>query len=515
MWKERDTPASPLTTRALWAAVAASALALVVFASFALPEVKNPLATFDWNVFPVAGAKDVREAPDILFQSSSSSAPSACGISPTLLSEFGGKHNFRLSQVHLGSGYRMQRVLAKAARGEKIRVAVLGGSVSLGHGTDPKTGQRNKYGAVPVEEQWHQYVRRYFEEIAGVAPEFVLGAKAATDSSFFEWCWATLIGTEVDLVLVEMAVNDEFSSGMDSSENLLRSLLQLDTKPAVIYADTFALRSGAAQATLLNGQDLQNSLASYYDVPQISARPALLPAMIRHPELKKPLFLGDVRHGSAKLHRFLGSMIVGYLQEERCRGEEAAWWADEGKKERRVRQEKRQDGEGEGEVEAFEWPGTEGLGEVPRVKMNEGWDANVSHATEPPTCSLAGVDLKPVNESKDWVLFNWKYSKYYYETTIANSEEVVFEGEVREGAQGRLAVSFLRSRQYNLGKARCTVGTQNAVLDGYWGSSTSVAQTTVVAKGLPPGRHRVSCRTLPVQKGDTGTAFRIMGVMTI
>ncbi|GAA5827032.1 hypothetical protein JCM11251_002213 [Rhodosporidiobolus azoricus] len=514
MWKDRDTPSSPLiTTRALWTGVVASAVALVVFASFALPEVKNPLATFEWNVFPASTpARDVQETPDILFQSSPSPSRS-CGISPSLLSEFGGKHNFRLSQVHLGSGYRMQRVLAKASRGEKIRMAVLGGSVSLGHGTDPKTGHRNKYGAVPSEEQWHTYVREYFREIAGVEPEFILGAKAATDSSFFEWCWATLIGTEVDLVLVEMAVNDDFSSGMDSSENLLRSLLQLDTKPAVIYADTFALRSGAAQATLLNGQDLQNSLASYYDVPQISARPALLPAMIRNPELKAPLFLGDVRHGSAKLHRFLGSMIVGYLQEERCRGQEALWWADQ------KRKEKRQEGEvvaeAETNMEGFVWPGMEALGQVPRVKMNEGWDAEVSHATRPPTCSLAGVDLKPVNETKDWVLFNWKYSKYYYETTVANSEEVIFEAEVREGAQGRLAVSYLRSRQYNLGKARCSVGDQTAVLEGYWGSSTSVAQTTVVAKGLPPGRHRVSCRTLPVKKGETGTAFRVMGVMTV
>lgn len=50
-----------------------------------------------------------------------------CGISAELQSEFG-TENFRLSQVHVGSGYRMRQVLAKAARGEKLTVGVLGGS---------------------------------------------------------------------------------------------------------------------------------------------------------------------------------------------------------------------------------------------------------------------------------------------------------------------------------------------------------------------------------------------------
>jgi hypothetical protein len=45
-----------------------------------------------------------------------------------------------------------------------------------------------------------------------------------------------------------------------------------------------------------------------------------------------------------------------------------------------------------------------------QVKMSEPWDAQVSHATKPPVCLTAGGALKPVNESKDWTLFNWKYS---------------------------------------------------------------------------------------------------------
>ncbi|GAA5899107.1 hypothetical protein JCM5296_005746 [Sporobolomyces johnsonii] len=466
----------------------------------ALP-ITNPLATLDWNALRLNGDSSLWTSvasgdEKLVFQDDSASSASCCSIDSDLVGEFG-RHNIRLSQAHVGSGYRVQKVLEKAARGEKLRIGLLGGSVSLGHGTNPTTGQRNQYGAVPYEQQWHQVVYQYLNRTFPLSHTFLMGAKAATTSDFFEWCWATLIGTELDLVMIEIAVNDDFTAPgtFDSSENLLRSLLSLPSAPAVLYVDSFSLVSGSGNPTLLNGQDAHNSLASYYDVPEISARPALLTAMIRDPALVGPLFNGDKRHGSAKLHRFLGSMVVAYLQQERCRLDEPA--------------------EGE-QLPGGEWPGKEGLGQIPKVKMNERWNAPGSHATQPPTCKVAGNGLEPVSESKDWTLFTWRYSKFYYETTVADSSEIVFEAEVRDGGLGQLAVSYLRSRQYNLGKASCAVGKQKAViLDGYWASSTSLAQTSIVAKGLPPGKHQVRCKTLPMPPGDTAATFRIMGVMTV
>lgn len=222
---------------------------------------------------------------------------------------------------------------------------------------------------MPVQEQWHQIVMRYLEEAFPTAEfHFRNGAKAATDSSFFEWCWTSLMyvapssilaakltlasrsGTDVDLVFIELAVNDDPNTSFSSSENLLRSLLQLDSQPAVVYVDTFSLYNTFAgkQQTLLSAQDIQSTLSPFYDVPQISARPALLPAMIRDHSLKKPWFLGDERHGSTRLHRFLGSMVVGYLMEERCRVEELALEAGEG----------------------GDWPSRAALGAVPQVRIS-------------------------------------------------------------------------------------------------------------------------------------------------
>lgn len=119
--------------------------------------------------------------------------------------------------------------------------------------------------------------------------------------------------------MIEMAVNDDYETSFDSSETLLRSLLLLESRPAVIYVDSFSPLTASARPSILNAQDIQSTLSPFYDVAQISARPALLPAMIADPALAKPFFLGDQRHASARVHRFLGSMLVGYLMEERCR----------------------------------------------------------------------------------------------------------------------------------------------------------------------------------------------------
>lgn len=106
-------------------------------------------------------------------------------------------------------------------------------------------------------------------------------------------------------------------------------------------------------------------------------------------------------------------------------------------------------------------------------------------------------------------------TEYYWETPKADSGEIAFEVVVDEGALGTVAISYLRSRSYNLGKAICVVEGHEAMLDGYWSRSTSLAQTTVVATGMIPGRYEVSCRTAPGGADPGRRAFRLMGVMSV
>lgn len=99
--------------------------------------------------------------------------------------------------------------------------------------------------------------------------------------------------------------------------------------------------------------------------------------------------------------------------------------------------------------------------------------------TVPPTCSIAGEGLTPSRPSPGWELFTWKIQKSYLETTTAGAE-IAFSVEVREGAIGDVAVSYFRSRQYDLGKVTCSVGDQSVEVDGHWEQAESVPQCVAV-----------------------------------
>lgn len=161
-------------------------------------------------------------------------------------------------------------------------------------------------------------------------------------------------GLDADLVLIELAVNDDFNPDtFASTESLLRSLLNLPNSPAVIFVDAFALQTARSQRMSLNGGDAHSHLAVRYDVPQISLRAAVLTAMMDEPGLVVPWFNHDTRHIAQPMHEMLGGMVTAYLQEERCRLARGGWAA-----ERRAWEAK----EGSGM-----WPSMRTLGQVPKV----------------------------------------------------------------------------------------------------------------------------------------------------
>lgn len=82
---------------------------------------------------PSAGALDDLEpvpgpATATVTATSFAAAPtSTCDVSPDILETYG-RHSVRLSRAHEGSGYRVQEFLRKLGRGERVQVAVIGGS---------------------------------------------------------------------------------------------------------------------------------------------------------------------------------------------------------------------------------------------------------------------------------------------------------------------------------------------------------------------------------------------------
>ncbi|TNY21977.1 hypothetical protein DMC30DRAFT_349685, partial [Rhodotorula diobovata] len=388
----------------------------------------------------------------------------ACAVNSTLLQTYG-RHALRLSRVHEGSGYRVQRALDRLERGEGIKAAVVGGSVSNGHGMS-SDGVPFVYGA--VKDTWHKVVSSWLNETYG-PQSFVNGAMAATDSSFFRYCWAERVRLgEVapDLVFVELDVNDVADeASRQNVEVLVRSILNLPNKPAVLFVGAFAL---------------------------ISLRGPLLPALMANHTLKTPWFNGDSRHIATPLHKALGDMVIAFLQEQRCLLDDADITLP-------------------GDSKGL-FVGADLVGEVPPVRhtrlMRDKWDATVVHPSAPPTCRIAGSTLEPASPSPNWSIYSFREVKTYLETTGAD-RTIDFDVNVQPGSAGEIGVGYLRSPQYHLGRAKCRVGSQEKVLDGNWTRKASLTEIDIVATGLPPGTHRLVCTTL-----DKGKAFRIATVVS-
>ncbi|GAA6044265.1 hypothetical protein JCM8097_004321 [Rhodosporidiobolus ruineniae] len=244
---------------------------------------------------------------------SSSRPSSTCSVDRSLVAEYGA-YNIKLSRVHEGSGWRVQRFMERLEEGRPVKVAVIGGSVSLGHGADT-AGHPAVYNAVP--ETWHYHIKNWINEQYG-EQDFVNGAIAATDASFFRFAWSDQVHLQEglpDLVLIELDVNNLYDDeARNATEMMLRSILQLPNQPAVIFVGAFAKMSQTGFGGLLNGGDMNMPLMAYYDVPGISVRGPLLPALFRNASLAEPYFRGDRMHITAPVHRMLGDMVIVYLQ---------------------------------------------------------------------------------------------------------------------------------------------------------------------------------------------------------
>lgn len=202
------------------------------------------------------------------------------------------------SVAHQASAIRLRRVFERIATGETITVAVLGGSISA-PAADLSAGHIVSY--VDVFFKWlqdHSFTN------SSQGHRLINGAIPATGSSYFRYCLEQTIGNDVDLVLVDMAVNDvggdvNAPGGLftkDSASNVivheeifLRRLLGLPSKPAVILVHFGWLREFS------NAQETLNTLASFYDVPAISYKNMLFgwlssPSIVHRATAKPHLF---------------------------------------------------------------------------------------------------------------------------------------------------------------------------------------------------------------------------------
>ena len=165
------------------------------------------------------------------------------------------------SLVSTGDLNRVWQVMAKAQRGEKITVAVIGGSITAGaKATKPGLRYGNRIAA---------WWRTSFPKTEIM---FVNAGIGATGSNFAALrAQRDLLSHNPDFVVVEYAVNDgNTQAAAETLEGLIRQILKQSNRPAVVQL--MMMHTGGG-----NAQEWHSKIGRHYNLPIISYRDALWP----------------------------------------------------------------------------------------------------------------------------------------------------------------------------------------------------------------------------------------------
>lgn len=124
-----------------------------------------------------------------------------------------------------GDTRRLAALMERAAKGEEITIAYIGGSITNGSLASPQ--ETNCYAYLSTS-WWRETFKdakiNYVNAGVGATDSYLGVHRAATD----------VLTYNPDLVIVEFSVNDGQSINQESYESLLRMLLNYETEPAVI-----------------------------------------------------------------------------------------------------------------------------------------------------------------------------------------------------------------------------------------------------------------------------------------
>ncbi|QRW05670.1 capsule structure designer protein [Ceratobasidium sp. AG-Ba] len=416
-----------------------------------------------------------------------------CGPEDKMCETYG-KYNLERSRAYEGPNARLRRVLQKAADGHPINIGVLGGSVTAGHG-------------VLHPEYWTDI---FFDWWNTTFPHennvFINGAVPATTTEYYSVCALEHIDEEVDLVIIEMAINDPRNDVFAQSyEWLVRMLLELPNKPAVVNAQVIALSFD----TISMGGDLHTGVAEYYDLPTVSLRNVALYHVLENPELDRDMFYRlppfqpesetDLRHMNRIGHKVLADLVIAYMQRQIC----AQAVLKNNPSLLRF------------QPQQHYIPGPEALEEMPRLRLFQRY---VRGERVPPiktTCLTTRSKthpLKPIRQT-GWSDWAWKEKAY----VIAKEPGARVTFAINAGPTGLIRISYLKSKTFGLGSVKCWVDDNEGAarrIDGWWNEDgLNISRDSNIAEGVTPGPHEVTCEVLSETKDPGGGhEFRLISL---
>lgn len=265
-----------------------------------------------------------------------------------------------------------------------------------------------------------------------------------------------LLSRKPDFVVVEFGVNDgNDQTYAETYEGLVRQILKQPNQPGVVMLFMMNKAGG-------NAQEWQSKVGKHYNLPMVSYRDALWPE-IEAGRMKWTDISPDEVHpndyGHEQAARFVTHLLETILERWRAGGPLPA------------------------------------VARMPRPLFTDLFEFT-SYSEAP--------DLKPLS-NEGWTLDAaarcWRAD--------APGSAIEFEAEGRQ-----FSLTFWRVRGAT-GRARVTVDggtpvTLEAWFDATWGGYTPTEQ---IARGLPPGRHRIRIEVLDEKAPlSTGHEFRVFGI---
>lgn len=200
---------------------------------------------------------------------------------------------------NLGNPNRILHVMARAMRGETLRIGFIGGSITQGSlSSAPDTCY-----AYLVYQWWCKtFPKAEFTYInAGIGGTTSQFGVARVEED--------LLAKKPDFVIVEFSVNDESTEHfMETYEGLVRRILSAPGKPAVMLVHNVYYHNGA------NAQLMHGRIARHYDLPAVSMQSTIYPEVVEG-RIENRKITPDDLHPNDEGHALVASVIAYFLRQ--------------------------------------------------------------------------------------------------------------------------------------------------------------------------------------------------------
>lgn len=200
--------------------------------------------------------------------------------------------------MNCGNWYRIKQTMRKAAKGDRITVGFLGGSITQGClSSTPETCY-----AYLVYEWWKRKfpqaeVKYVNAGIGGTTSQFGV---ARVDSD--------LLSHHVDFTTVEFSVNDDNTDHfMETYEGLIRRIYDSEDKPAILIVNNVRYDNGE------NAQKKHNMIGEAYLIPCVSMKPTIYARVLDGTFTSHDVTEDDL-HPNDEGHSMIADVIIHFLE---------------------------------------------------------------------------------------------------------------------------------------------------------------------------------------------------------